>query len=1346
MSRILSPSNTVCRHIIPMIKTLTILSVLSGHFCAPDSDALTSFLQALDADTRREIVSDLNANSELSVFSPPVSLLERTGWPWSTSSRRRSSPSYPACENPNDDSATSGCLQRRYDLLLSDYAASASVPDSNGLTIMSAAMSLRQNMHNLDELVKGVHSRVDGLYVNTSDSVSGTIPVTSSLVKRLINLEAGLGISANNAWMTLVNATGVAESDMGNSTQIAVNSTGGIADWFSIMQASEDSAATLNLDRIVKYMDYYFQQYAIQLTNSSEVVWNVLNDLNEQMVGIEGSTSNVADALTAAADNLKEQLDKFAESFDDMGGGAVDDVNRKTESMINQFQTQMDTAIDSVRMVANNKLQTSVTATNLAVNDQQQSYSQLNQQLQNDTKNLGDSVAAAQAKFASFDGTGAFDAVADKLSDLISNATQVITAGDNDRRGNLTVLASTSSDVKARVQTLWNDLSRNGADAEASRMSLQTDTGSAVSATLATYDEKHQSQVQAAQSFSDSAVDSVGTNSKASLDNMNLQYNNIQDSLASRAHDAARASKQSAGSLSSTAASGNFAISSASNAVQSGMSNSLSSNLGSLVGLAGSTGVATGASQVLASGQADQAKTAAAALAAAAANTDGPSLQAALAAGNTVNDLLASLLSSGMSSQAAIDKITNALDAIQSASSNTASTARKTEGSISGSLADLSNSVADSDDSMSRILQQGVDSLSDMTGVGVATNSPIGLASDLVSQGSVTVDQSAGLVSQASNVADSAIGDSSATIAGLSGQADSYANGQSNDVNNQVLSANANVDQAVAGTWGSAYTAVSSQANSLSQFQASSAIKLRSISMSQLEQVRAVAASVDSLMKQMNSFLSTNNAPLYAQVSNLPGLGQKLFLRMDALSRQASHISDIAQFSYKTKDPEVLVKGLFDQVRAYASNAAGVLSSIGSSFNSSANAYSSNFTGQVNDLAGEFAAAAASMKLQLGNLANSASGVSLSLANAPGGPDVINNLIGIQSKIGDIASTMGSALGGVDSNVVGSAPATLPSLLTQITGVQSQAGVEAVAISKTLDTLQQTAKSQVKAVGAIQQSASDGQNRVDNSAALAKMNEGIANSRLAAQKAAIDKLQADSKSVAGGLMDAVNAQVMVKANQADGVYDSVLAVQSQVSKSMGAILNSIGSLQSSQSSVLSISDNANQVNIQNMRNSLNGMMSIFNTYMSSAASQFAASDADRSNFVRAMVLDVQKLLGSTDASVQGMNQKVADYISQVNKNWGSFQGSNVDSSTSRLDSLVNDWATAEGMTLAAAQSNEDGLNGRNVFDYSPVTQKLNQVLIDVAKNGINLLKGSGLTVPQRLVDISNGIDLVPAAR
>lgn len=1313
----------------------TLLAMSTSVFVGASSrEKLTAMLLELDSKASVDSLQKLISADEVGSF------LERSHHVHASSNRRRGGHTPCECPEGTSDYWTNDCIRRRFSIV-GDMLNIAQTSDiTYGFGTDTGRLSLRAQFLTFQEEARQRHSDVAAATDNLTNPSTGYVIAADKLSQRIMNEEMLMAQSVNNAWMSLVNIS--VQTTVGANDVIArmSNATSGMYTWFTNLQSTEESTTWNNMLRAVSIAQGSLNYYVTQINGAEMTVYNMLVGLESSMGGSEAKTDSLADALSSAADNLQDSLESFQASIAYLAQPTVDQIESNLDGLVRQYETYTQGQLSGLSSTASGKLNSARTESTNSINAQRTQATVLINSATNATTVALAATTANQQTFTD-NARVAFQDVASHVEAVVQNYTNVVNAATSADRTNLTAISDMVDRVNAIVTTYSGDEKRLSSNAAADSSAGASAANQALNDGLTAVNGKQGTILQSANTVGEGAVEAVGTNFESNLDQMGVTTNGLLGSLSTEASSAAKNANDVAAGLAIVAERGGSSVSSAAASVVGQLQGAFQDILGSVGGIPGGIGAGASAQSMLAIVSASRTNRSQASglIKQMLFGSQAGTMQNQTATESAIDGFLDTLAAAGPQA----DSIVNALGASVGNTSITAqgvvASVTDTDAKNTAATSAAANSVAQAETNFASALASILNSATSgaTPGVGGLQGGVSGTllnTNELVTSAQTKLDgwladqEKQGL----NNV--QAVTDAQSATAGAGSDIEHSMAAMRDQLSQGLDGAVGDVDAFLSDSTNSAAVAVGEQLRAIDALKTDAALKMGTISAGQMEQIRGLAASIDSLMQQVNGFLGSNAQPLYNQIQQLAGKAQKLYMYMAALGRQADNIKTDAEDEGQYSWDEVL-RVMLAALRTDNSSAHGDLAKIGADFNASAGLVSQQTVDSINDLIAKYSAEANSLQSNLDGVRATAQAAA---DNGDIDQDVMTQIQGVYANASALAATAATMMQSTTAGLAGSRPAEMGTLYSAVDSQVLAASTDAKYASYILGKLQTSASGAVANATAAAQANQVPASEVERQASLARLNANVANTQLMQRKAEIDALSSDAGSVADDYQREVQIQTLAHTEKANTVYDSVVAAKGDVTQMLGRITSKIVAIQAGKESDASLSDAEKQIKIGLLRRAVVALLDIFDKFMDTVRANFDAGEEDRDGFATTLLTHMRQRLVNLDNELYKNNQDLVQMVTEVETSAETLTQADIDNQVKSFEDRFAAWEkTQEDAVAADAADLPTIVNDASLAIPTSVDESVSVAVKRVAETARSVLESNKRTVPDEILSIIN---------
>ena len=1297
-------------------------------------------LRALDETGQMD---KLSAASQLALLD---SFLEvDNNWWWSRRSRSRGySPPPPPpprrrhdpceCDMPSQDALTNECLSRRFQYLMTDFAA-LSTDTAYGYTIEGSRAALRDPHIAFENAYTVSHNNATSLYYNMTNSINGSIPLADQAVKHLLTMEYFWVLSVNNAYMNLLNVTndqfmksveGIENLQDDLMTQMST--------WFSGLQQNQDNSTTDNLQSVYDSIVATLTDDVTELNSQLYTGWDVLNQAGSSMNNSNITTAALAASLASALDSIAVGMTNLSTidlpsanasmaakvaaflktnllSYNTTGNGVISSFNSAASGKQSQYQSSSALSINSTSSFQRGLL-----------------ASQYNSTMSSLAALMNTSNATDNITWSTF-----YSPLLNSLSSNISNISSHGTGGVAGVRNALGVNSQFQSTLQSQLTNLTVLEQKYVSNSNSKSVQMKSNATNTVNQFISSLGSQMAKDLTLVNSIGLAAPDAVGSDTFSNLADMSEQVNAMDGQLGDAANAAAAESKYMGAALADAARQGMQAVASAGQSIVNQIGSSANGAFGDANAVAGS--LVNGTKSVPTS-SVNSALSAAqtSALAAVQAQMDTYVTSASMTnqsvAENMTWTILYNLQQQGISADDAIVGLRAYIAQAGTTNSYTVNFANQTDNMIGTYLSGAATGVYQTMVTFTSQMQSAVDNFKQNMNVpstggnlaGVAANDLAKIQSDFDSSFSnyngtnVTVDTD-----------------------GMNQSVTSQTQFVQDQLNNTVVNAQVDLDSFLASSSSAVSDSTTARLSEVNALKASSNITIGGISVAQMDQIRAVAANVDTLMRKLNDFIGSQNTPLYNQIVNLPARGQNFFQQIQAFNAAAYAIEqgdplgmdDLVKFGINP-DPDIADLAL--HVSETSSAGMNNLSSISAFFNRSANAYWNDYSVLSESFGKTFESLVTSLQADLAAASAAAQSDS---PNAIRDAGILSAISTISGQIQNLANKAGQV--GSGTQLVVPYP-ELSKLMSESVGVVNNASESSYSASSIVDQLNSVASSVSQEMSSVNGSSMASQVKL-HAASLA-MQSGLILSKMSETSATMNQTQTDAMSVINSYAQQAAASASLLASQSESVSQAVVTAQANMANAMGRIAQKFASLDlpsdfSSQSDQI-------QSNLIMLRSTLSQLMAAFDSYLSNQRMRFTGASTQLNSTNANVLFNAKQKMTGVDINLSSNKTSIAQDIEDL-QSAISWYGNDADLKvpTDTLRSHLENFYNREIGEIQDEMSEINNIPTDNSDTLETVESSVSSAIESMAAQAVSMIQSYQLPVPSRLEDYaSSGIEAV----
>jgi hypothetical protein len=348
---------------------------------------------------------------------------------------------------------------------------------------------------------------------------------------------------------------------------------------------------------------------------------------------------------------------------------------------------------------------------------------------------------------------------------------------------------------------------------------------------------------------------------------------------------------------------------------------------------------------------------------------------------------------------------------------------------------------------------------------------------------------------------------------------------------------------------------------------------------------------------------------------------------------------------------------------------------------------------------------------------------------------MINQIQGIQSNLSSLASNATAIISSTSNNVSLVSAANMQAAYSTVASASSAAANDAAYASSILGQVQANATQQANLAQQVVQQNPVPVGDVQRAGSLSMLNASMAQSQLAAQRAAIDKLNADSGDIAGDYAAEIQAQQQARLGQSSLMYDQVVAAKGHASSMVGQIAQKMAQDRASRAANVSMSQADQSIQIGLLRHGMSSLVTTFDQFVQIVNQSFKSSKDDRDGFVAALLGALRNKLTQLDNSVYQQDQAMVQSLVELGGSLDSYQNDPFDQDLNNFVSQLQSWSLSE---LKAIQDQDASIpsfvNDKTLEIPSTLNTTINAAVVSIAQTAQNVLQKNGIPIPRSLTD------------
>ena len=1326
-----------------------------------DRDKLTSLLSQIDS---QENISSLNRLYDLSALGSFIERTHSTGWSRSRSGGGGRPPPEPArrrnhtpCECPDfiGDQMAANCITERMNYLGSQYEESFTVK-STGDSIESGRLNIRDKAETLRYTFDVVHDQAVAIRTNISDRTDGYQASVDRMSQTILNEEYLMAQSANSAWMNLIANTDTTAGLLTNASSEIMKTASEVAQWFNGLQNQEEALTYGNIVRLVNLANQQMKVHVDEMNKVKRAVTTSFSALETNLGGSEAKTSSLADTLTNAGEKLSQNIDTFQQDIPNAGLNADNRLTVNLANQLNKYQSSANAAVTGFSNSAAGKKETFRTTSSKQITAQADSARQMYYSSTNLVQKTMSDISGKQQIFGSISGKSYGDVIS-SIDLLSSTHSQNFTSKAQKIRDKLSAKEDARSNIDSLIKGYLNDESKSVADSSTAETNRKTEATNIVNDLLTSSTSKQSSVQTSASTVASGAVEGVGTNGRSSLDKLGSQYDSSLVDMSTQGKSAASAAATASNRLNKAATGGSNAVDTAQQTVLNGVQRAFSDVLYTMNTLPGGISDSAASSldmkAVLSTAKTDKAR-AADMIKSALYGGQSISLDQQSATEKAIEGLLQRIDFAYPAMKAVSASVSQSISTGSSVSQGVQTGATQAGQEASSTVAGAASQVAMSEDAFAKNLNDMLNAMikSGPVGMGQVTGGVVDssrAASDIVQDAKSQIDAQGEKIEGGQRDAQQATDGAAEDIKTTGENVQKGFQASSGAVADHIDDSLGDISSLLSQSTSGAAMEVESHLHDIESSKDTIALQVGKIDTNQMEQIRAVASTVDAVMQQINAFLSASSPKLFEELQTLPYKSQGLFMRMQALRTQVDNLRANFVQGGSDKDIDGMIRAVGSKLRLSNATAADAVARVGSEFNISADYVMSQNTEDVSAALKEFSDTSTALKDQLAKIGEGIKDAEVALVDVPGSESLVSKLQDMQSAIYGLSSTSMERLLGVNGNNVGGAPENIKDVFRQLALIQGMAGKDAAFADSTLWDLSQLSGSYLEETdsfargpGAVHQA------EIEREAQLAAMSENIAQEQLAQRQKVLGQMNADQAELLTGYADDVRAQTNYANNKASTVYDTVVKARADASGILGRIAAKYATANAALQSGMRADTSAESAQIVSLHDQLTTLLTLFDQYINTARYSFTQAEAGSDTFVRTTLLKVTNDLNRIDNELMSKSRELAGQVSRVAQKLEGIKDADIDTA---LDALKQQFATWSDSQLNQAQEEVASLKNITMaaqtnYNLYSIQQALTSAVNYVANQARSLLQVAGKDTAPVDTLVSSFLSSTPAPR
>ena len=1290
-----------------------------------------------------DLLAEIDAKDHVSLPSQLASLMEEktlrgSFMNWYDPPRRRGG--HPPCECPDipGDQIHNACLNRRLSLVNGGFSSVQTPNATVGFSIEGGRTALRHEYAQLVSTQASTRNSTSQLAKNLTDPIVGYVFKTDRATQKLLNEETLMTDSISSAWMNMVNVTQKVTTGSGRLAETIDNSTGALIDWFDSVQSNEETANYYNVLQAVGRAQGILNFYVNSINKAVGMVFRALNKLSASTQGSESSSSALGDALVSAADLLSSEVDAFSQSLPDIGSPTSDAKAQAISGMVTQYQQSGQSLINALRTTGEAKEAEVRNASSSQIVSQDISSSLLLASARNASSEQVDELIMDQAGLVR-NIQGDTQNLSTRIDAKVLSDTNTLQVRTSSELANITNAINSVNGISGQLDSLNGTERTLVTSTKAAVQGYESENDQDVSTLRRSAERKSSQIVTNAQGISSGSVSAVGSNFQANMQDMGMNADSLISLMTNSAGSMAQASANAANALTLAATGGQGSVGTAGRTVMDSYAASFGGILNQLGVMPGTMASGTLISAIIAAtlNEAQRKKSDADYESEAAASSGVTQSAKQL---NDAEDLIGGMVEDISKDAAAGHSSVGAISTVVSSSSGNsvgASTnAEIVANSNSRVLSDAASSIGDSEDQAVGVLSGVVDQFTESGGqfsapassssIGSGLSSTLDEAASLVKSAQTTVDQSTDASSSNRESAVQSLSDAVDIGDSASESAESSFQQSSGGIDQTADSSLADLDRFAAMGSSDASGVVAQQMLNVNSMQNSASLRVGKVTLGQLNQIRAIAASIQSLMQQVNAYLAHNTGPLANEISGLPLIANRLLLQLYALEEEATKIEAGTSFTgdYSWAD---IVSALQSILVSRNSSTLDSLLQINAAFNQTADRVGADIHSEISAVLSAFADTATSLETQIGGVA-----YHVPASVASNSSTVLDDISNITSDVSFLTNASFNALNNMTNGLASDAlPSNISSLYALVDVGTKAAGIDSQYAASVLDQLAAQAKSQVNAVSQFNQTSGFvNPGDIDQQASIASINENVANSKLHQQQAFLDSLSGASTDLSGDYQAQVRASSVVASQNANHVFNEVVQGKAQVGQMVGNIAAQYAAQQSELGDDSTVNSAQQAFNLGIMRRNLVGLINVFDVFTGASNRSFANGVGDMHTFGIATLASLKQKLSAFEQQLLNNDQQIDSNVSIVNSTFQTVNVSLIDPKASFTSKQLDDWLQVQMNALAASESSLGVIGAGKPIDETTINFRSNATVNSLALAAQNLLSVYSIDLPR----------------
>jgi uncharacterized protein YciW len=700
-----------------------------------------------------------------------------------------------------------------------------------------------------------------------------------------------------------------------------------------------------------------------------------------------------------------------------------------------------------------------------------------------------------------------------------------------------------------------------------------------------------------------------------------------------------------------------------------------------------------------------------------------------------VGSLISDIKQAKQAGASKVRGISSATVAVSTAGKKTQSSVQKSAGNTKTNLADAADRIANSEDSASQqlnrvvgeMLNTGNGSSSLSVSISGSLTSTLNSATDLLGSAKAASKNALETVSGSSQSGVAALRAAQENTAAVSSIVKTNFQDSSTKVSQSANAAMSDINGFLASATNGVASAVAKQLSVISSMKTSTSSQVASLKTTQLVQIQALAASIDSLMHQVNAFLGKNGAPLASQVQQLEVRAKRLLLQLNALQTEGERIDAAASGGYGWRDIVSSISGILLHKN---SSAFDQLVQVGSGFNRTADSLAAQAVAQIQEVESNYTNQVNQLESQLSAVSSVASSTS-----AENSTQISQSLASLVQDLSNSVTNLSSASNAALSNIKNTASNGLPANMSSLYGLVAKgaqaAGVDAQYAEFVLDDLAAQAQKVVGSISQFNQTNGTLNNAdVQQEESIAAMNENVAKAKMQQQQSFLKSLSGASTNLSSDYEAQVRAGRIAASWDASNLQNLILQGQAALANMVGSVAEEYASQQSKMGADASVSRIQQSIDLASLRRTLVSLLESLDILVGSASTSFGIGASDMDSFSSTVLNELRR-------NMSDFGQTLMNDITSINSNISEIDSTLYGVSITPLDSQINsqtqefnDWVSDRVSQIEKSNSSIHEFGGTIPIEESLVKSKTEAALFSVASAARTLLAHFNINIPK----------------